>query len=191
MLKIIKRQNFQKLCFMFFNAFRMIFLKMRNGKRVNVSLVQNLHPNTEIAVEHGNLTMAHSIFTRRNVCFRVSEGVLKIGTCFFNQGCCITAIQRIEIGNDCIFGPNVVVVDHDHDFSYLDNRRGLAFKKGDVIIGNNVWIGANTTILRGTQIGDNSVIAAGLVIKGNIPPDSIVKRIKNQWNIEQIQERAN
>lgn len=188
MIEIIKRQNLKKLMFMFLNVFRMSFLKIRKGMKVNVSLVQNIHPDTEIAVEKGKLIMAHSVFTRRNVCFRASSGELRIGTSFFNQGCSITAMKKIIIGDDCIFAPNVVIVDHDHDFGYLDKRRGMRFKKEDVIIGNNVWVGSNAVILRGTHIGDNCVIGAGLVIKGEIPANSIVKRSSGGYYIEPIKQ---
>lgn len=44
----------------------------------------------------------------------------------------------------------------------------------EVNIGENVWIGANVVILRGTNIGNNSVIAAGSIINGNIPANKIV-----------------
>ena len=45
--------------------------------------------------------------------------------------------------------------------------------KGEVIIGENVWIGSNVVILRDTVIGDNSVIAAGSVVKGNVPSNTL------------------
>ena len=51
-------------------------------------------------------------------------------------------------------------------------RAGFAamkYKTAPVEIGNNVWIGANCVILRGTKIGDNCVVAAGSVIKGRVP----------------------
>ena len=44
----------------------------------------------------------------------------------------------------------------------------------DVIIGNNCWIAANVTILKGAVIGDNCVISAGCIVKEYIPPASIV-----------------
>ena len=47
-------------------------------------------------------------------------------------------------------------------------------KTSPVVIGKNVWIGANTTILAGTHIGDNCVIAAGSVIKGDIEKSKLV-----------------
>ena len=52
-------------------------------------------------------------------------------------------------------------------------------KKATIEIGKHCWIGANTTVLRGTKIGNNVVIGAGCVIKGEIPDGTVViqKRI--------------
>ena len=72
----------------------------------------------------------------------------------------------ISIGEGTLFGPNVFVYDHDHVFDIENGVRRSEFTCGDVIIGRNCWIGANTVILKGTNIGDNCVIGAGCVIKG-------------------------
>lgn len=104
--------------------------------------------------------------------FVCDGGSLVIGEhCFFNVGCSVTCIESVTIGNGCTFGNNVVIVDHDHDFR--NENRGC-FVASPVSIGKNVWIGANTVILRGTKIGDNCVIGAGSVVKGDIPANSIV-----------------
>lgn len=73
-----------------------------------------------------------------------------------------------------MIGPNVLVFDHDHDFRAEGGIAEGRIVIGDIVIGDGVWIGGNTSILRGTNIGDNAVIAAGSVIKGNIPANSIV-----------------
>lgn len=175
MLERIKKQSFKKLLIMFYNVFRMLLLRIRCGKNSEISMVQNIHPSCEIAVINGgDLTFKHSIFTRRNVSFRVEGGDLRVGTSFFNQGCSITCMDQITIGDDCLFGPNVVIVDHDHDYKYLNNERGANYLTAPVIIEDNVWIGANVTILRGTDIGSGAVIGAGTVIKGIIPANSVV-----------------
>jgi len=87
---------------------------------------------------------------------------------YLNHGCMIVSHERISIGKGVQFGPNVMVYDHDHDRSASPERgaRKLKFKTSPVVIGDNVWVGANTVILRGTVIGDNCVIGAGSVIKG-------------------------
>ena len=54
------------------------------------------------------------------------------------------------------------------------------FVASQIEIGENVWVGANTVILRGTKIGNNCVIGAGSVIKGIIPANSIIIQKRNQ-----------
>lgn len=185
----IKKQSLKKLFIMLWNIIRMCYLHVRFGSKAQGSLVQNIHPTTEIAIEKGVLQLSHSIFTRKNVSFRVVAGQLSIGTSFFNQGCSVTAMQCIRIGNNCLFGPNVVIVDHDHNYKYLDNQRGNHYLTGDVVIEDNVWIGANVTILRGTVIGENSVVGAGTVIKGVYPANSLIMSDNRSISVRQIRRK--
>jgi len=173
LIKKLRKQNLRKILVMIYNIFRVSVLNI-SKKRFKIKLIQNLDPTTEIIVQSGFLEMSNSVFTRRHVSFRCDGGKLKIGTSFFNQGCVITAKEYIEIGNDCLFGPNVVIVDHDHDYRYLDERRGSNFKMKRVVIGNNVWIGANATILKGSIIEDNCVIGAGITFRGHLVKNTIV-----------------
>lgn len=93
---------------------------------------------------------------------------------FFNSNCIVVARNKIKIGENCAFGPNVCIYDHDHDFNKNGKIDG-AYKLGNVVIGNNCWIGAGAIILRDTIIGDNCVLGAGAVVKGEIPENSLVK----------------
>ncbi len=73
------------------------------------------------------------------------------------------------------------------------NLENEAITKGNIIIGNNVWIGYGATILSGVSIGDGAVIAAKAVITHDVPPYAIVggipsKIIKFRFNEEIIQE---
>lgn len=178
----LKKQKPKKLIVMLYNIFRISLLKIFHFNSAKISILQNIHPTTEISIGSGRIELKNSIFTRRYVSFRVESGTLKIGTSFFNKGCSITAMKNIIIGDNCLFGPNVVIVDHDHDYSYLDNKRGNHYLASDVIIGNNVWVGANVTILRGSIIEDGAVIGAGCVIRGHIPKNTVVVDKSN--NIE-------
>lgn len=191
MIERLKKQNPKKLLIMLINFIRMAFLNAVHMGNVNASLVQNINPRTEIAVGgESKLTLKHSVFTRRDVSFRVEGGELTIGTSFFNQGCAITCMDNIQIGDNCLFGPNVVVVDHDHEYRYTDERRGNHYRKAPISIGNNVWIGANVTILRGTQIEDGAVIGAGCVIRGKVEKNTVVvnKQDIHIKNIQRIDE---
>lgn len=105
-----------------------------------------------------------------------SKGKIVIGeNCFFNCNCSINSMLRIEIGDDCIFGENVCIYDHNHQYKKENIEiRKQGFDKKKVLIGNNCWIGSNVTILAGVQIGNNVVIGAGVVVTKSIPDNSVV-----------------
>ena len=113
---------------------------------------------------------------------RVRKGAVCIigNNSSINSNNMIACHERIEIGDDVQLSPNVQIYDHDHDFRAEGGVKAGKFKTAPVKIGNNVWIGANTVILRGTEIGENCVIGAGCVVKGIIPSNSIVIDNRNQ-----------
>ncbi|WP_278887873.1 acyltransferase [Leyella stercorea] len=89
------------------------------------------------------------------------------------SGVSIGAFDSIRIGENCLFGANVVVTDSDWHCLIPEQRFTGKVKTAAVNIGNNVFIGANALILKGSVIGDNSVIGAGSVVSGTIPSDVI------------------
>ena len=116
---------------------------------------------------------------KRRCKFYVNKGAsLCLGkNVFFNRDCSVIANGKIDIEDDCLFGENVKIYDHNHIFNLNGtniNRLGLNI--GEVHIGKNCWIGSNVVILKGTNIGDNCVIGAGITITGNIEPNTIVKQ---------------
>lgn len=186
-IRRIKNQSLKKLLIMFYNFFRMIIIKIFHFNS-NISLLQNINPFTEIDIKQGGIiNLSNSIYTRRNVTFRVERGYLEIGTSFFNQGCSITAMKNIRIGKNCLFGPNVVIIDHDHDYKFINEERGNHYLLGDIVIGNNVWIGANVTILRDTIIEDGCVVGANSVVKGHFSSNQIIMNDRS-INIKKITE---
>lgn len=112
------------------------------------------------------------VFIRRNTTIRIDhEGELLIGDkVFINDNCNINCIDKIHIGEYTKIGPGVSINDNDHNFRKTGDGRMLT---GQVIIGKNVWIGANSVILRNTIIGDNAVIAAGSIVKGEVPVNTV------------------
>ena len=131
---------------------------------------------TEVTVDgKSELRIAKKLKMHNGVNIRVRKGgKLEIGKNFgMSNGCVVTAYDHIKIGDNVMLGPNVLIYDQDHDYRAEGGVAAMRFKTAPVVIGNNVWIGANTLILRGTTIGDNSVIG-GTVIKGEYPPDSVI-----------------
>lgn len=83
------------------------------------------------------------------------------------NNCYFLAGAPIQIGNWCQIANNVIIVTVNHNINgekYFDNTNNRP-----IVIGNNVWIGANAIILPGVSIGDNSVVAAGSIVTKDIP----------------------
>ena len=75
----------------------------------------------------------------------------------------------IRIGDDCLFGPNVVLRSADHRFDRTDvpiRNQGHSF--ADIEIDNDVWIGANVTVVGGVHIGKGAVVGAGAVVTRDV-----------------------
>ena len=94
---------------------------------------------------------------------------------FFNNFCSINAMLSVTIDDDCIFGENVKIYDHNH--CYQDRSQSISkqgFSTAAIQIGRNCWIGSQVTILKGVTIGDNSIIGAGVVVYQDVSGNSIV-----------------
>ena len=87
----------------------------------------------------------------------------------------LVAEEKIKIGNNVMVGANTVIMDTDfHPLSSKTRRKSpMAGRTTSVIIEDNVFIGTQVIILKGTRIGKNSVIGAGSVVLGNIPKNVI------------------
>lgn len=126
------------------------FTMQFNGSTSIVNVGDNFYArqNCHIICENGNLEIDEDVFLNYNVS--------------------VTCLDRIVIGQGALIANNVVIVDHDHDMV------GEGFKTAPVIIGKHVWIGANSTILKGVTVGDGAVIAAGSVVSKNVLANSVV-----------------
>lgn len=81
----------------------------------------------------------------------------------------------IEIGRNVSITEGVTILTHGYDWSVLKGRDGWVLgSAGHVCIGDNVFIGMNSTILKGVTVGDNVVIGAGSVVTKNIPMNCVV-----------------
>lgn len=83
-------------------------------------------------------------------------------------------VSTIKIGTNTIIGPGVTIVSINHGMNPIEGPiRYQNWKEDSVLIGDDVWIGANVVILPGTNVGGGSIIGAGSVIKGAIPPETV------------------
>lgn len=108
---------------------------------------------------------------------RESDAIIKIGNNnHFNNHLTIVAEHgEISIGNDCLVGTNVSIINSDFHQISASKRHSEAPKSKDVKIGNNVFIGSNVSICKGVHIGDNAVIANGSVVFDDVKANTIVR----------------
>ncbi|HEX6904767.1 MAG TPA: DapH/DapD/GlmU-related protein [Thermoanaerobaculia bacterium] len=110
---------------------------------------------------------------------KATDGPLTIGSNVeIATGCVITShAGGVEIGDDCMIGPNVSILGNNYRYDRLDVPMRLQEKvspKG-IRIGRDVWIGAGCVLLDGAHIGDGSIVTPNSVVSGPLPERSIAQ----------------
>ena len=112
----------------------------------------------------------------------------------------LTFKAEVRIGNYFMSGPNVVFITGNHrtdivgkPMEQVTNNEKKAIDDQDIVIMDDVWIGANAIILKGITIGEGSIVGAGSVVTKDVEPYTIVagnpaKKIKPRFTDEQITE---
>ena len=90
-----------------------------------------------------------------------------------NNNLFICSSNHVIIGNETLIGENVTIMDFEAHGIEPNKRRNIG-EIGEVKIGKNVWIGNNVTILKNSEIGDNSIVAAGAIVNKEFPPNVII-----------------
>jgi acetyltransferase-like isoleucine patch superfamily enzyme len=104
------------------------------------------------------------------------EPVLRIGDrCVIGRGSHVVAHASLDIGDDVFTGPYVYVTDQNHGYADPDMPIGRQMPVNNpVTIGSGSWLGAGSIVLPGARIGRNVVVAAGSVVRGEVPDHSVV-----------------
>lgn len=109
---------------------------------------------------------------------RNPDSEINIGTgTTLNNNSVVCATRSIHIGERCLIGDGVVIVDSDFHDTNPAMRRSSPGPSEPVRIGNNVWIGSRAMVLKGVSIGENSVIGAKSLVTHDIPPNCIAAGI--------------
>ena len=181
---------------MLFQKLKKLYIKKRYKK---ISLCGNIHilgkfPHFKIPkngrVEFGHNVVLNSDFYQSNTAltFRCKfvtgyEGKISVGENTMFNGGCVVAYEEVIIGKNCQFASSTMIA--DTNFHPVDARErelqvtGKPFlfssvKNARIKIGNNVWVGWNCTILKGVQIGDNTIVAAGSVVTSGVYPENSI-----------------
>ena len=127
-------------------------LRVREGARFGVDGIVSLQRGVRIVVDSGELRIGHGT----NV-----NGLTKI-----------LVAESVRIGVDCTLSWDVQVLDNDfHAITVGGTTRPTT---RPVVIGDRVWIGTRALILKGVEIGDGAVVAAGAVVTRDVPAGTVV-----------------
>lgn len=103
-----------------------------------------------------------------------TPGRLHIGSdTMINDHCFADLNAEIHIGNRVSIGHHVTFVTAEHEVGPASCRAG-ARRARPIVIDDGCWIGAHSTVLPGVHIGRSSVVAAGSLVSGNVPPNRLV-----------------
>ncbi len=111
---------------------------------------------------------------------------IEVGENFYtNHNCVILDCAKVTFGDNVFIAPNCGFYTAGHPLDVDQRNEGLEYAY-PIHVGNNVWIGANVSVLPGVTIGDNSIIGAGSVVTKDIPsgvvavgnPCKVVREIK-------------
>lgn len=145
-------------------------VQVSNYSRINIPERHDIKTNRgQFLVEKNATVNIGSITTMDGSCiFAWNNSNLTIGDrVFFNKNTYLWCTNSITIGSDTIIAPDVIIRDSDGHF--IEGKNKIA----PITIGNHVWIGAKTIILKGVTIGDNTVIGAGSVVAHDIPSNCL------------------
>lgn len=181
---------------MLFQNLKKLYLQKRYEKvflQGNINILGKL-PHFKIPkngkIEFGHNVVLNSDFSKSNTAltFRCKfvtgyDGKISVGENTMFNGVCVVAYDEVVIGRNCQFASSTMIADTNfhpvdaHERELQVTGKPFSFssvKNAKIIIGNNVWVGWNCTILKGVEIGDNTIVAAGSVVTSGIYPENSI-----------------
>ena len=141
--------------------------QVEGGRRLTADAgarVVRLHPDTSVR-------LGDDVLLSRGVGLHLREAGARIEVgdgSFLNERTEIVAHERVVLGRGCLLAWDVLVLDSDSH--RVDGRPHTA----PVVLGDDVWVGARATVLKGVTIGDGAVVAAGAVVTRDVPARTLV-----------------
>lgn len=163
----------------------MKFNKVEFGKNLNLYGVPVIFKKGESQLNIGeNCTIKSSFLSnlvgltqRTIIVTRTEDAKIEIGNNVGISGATIYARKGISIGDNTLIGGNVKIFDNDFHPVEVEARNiddKDAIRTREVVIGKDCFIGCNALILKGTKIGDGSVVGAGSVVCGEFPGGVVI-----------------
>ncbi len=169
---------------MFLAIFELVFSKVTTGSERWHIIQDRLSMKPSVGINSKKralfyyktlLKCGESLYVHPHVAIYFPQNVELGDNVYFNRGVFITARENVKIGSNVLIGPYTVINSGNH--SYKDPSkliRSQGHKAFPIIIENDVWVGAQSTILPGVTIGEGAIVAAGAVVTKNVEPYTLV-----------------
>ncbi|MFN8416213.1 MAG: DapH/DapD/GlmU-related protein [Cytophagaceae bacterium] len=166
----------------YFTLFKFKILKIRILLRIFWFKIEGMEIGSNNIIGKINLdwpnkiTIGDNCEIENSVVFKITRPFdvnnnIKIGSnCFIGAASQFNINTKLEIHNNVLIASNCLIVDTGHEYEKSNLIRNQALTMASITIEEDVWIGANSIILQGVNIGKGSVIGAGSLVNKTIPP---------------------
>ncbi|MDT8420836.1 MAG: acyltransferase [Desulfuromonadales bacterium] len=171
----------------FLEFFKISYLKYIYKNKLKLGSNCKIESGTKVQIILGHVRLGDNVVLRSSpyryhagMPFRCTvladekEAEINIGDNCRINGAYIHAKSSIKIGNNCVIASGVNILDSNGHEVFSGNRTVGQDRPEGIIIGDNVWIGINAVVLKGTKIGRNSILSANSVAKGIFPDNSLI-----------------
>lgn len=165
-------------------------LAWRIGKKARISHRAELKGERNIAVGQGckvhagavldaaragRIVLGDKVTINRMAYLQGGRGGIRLGRGVeINTYTMLDGTGGIEIGDGTLIGPGVRLISYQHRFAGRQPVNGQATDARPIVIGRDVWIGANAVVLAGIQIGEGAIVGAGAVVTRDVAAWSVV-----------------
>jgi len=160
-------------------------MKIKYGKKLllkGMSVIINkkgaeMRIGENVTVKSSFLSNLVGLYSRTIIVTRTEDSKIIIGNNVGISGATIYARNSIEIGDNTLIGGNVKILDNDfHPLEIEARNKDIKEKilSKPIKIGKNCFIGCNSIILKGTELGDGCIVGAGAVVTGKFEANSVI-----------------
>lgn len=140
-----------------------------NKRRGAVAIGKNVSFDPRLKVLLGK-----KVYIGPNAVFQ-GEGAVSIGAgTYVGAGFSCNAMKQITIGDSCMMGNYVSIIDNNHGTRRGINMIDQPLESHSVEISSNCWLGEKATVLAGVRIGEGAIVAAGAVVTRDVQPYTVV-----------------